>query len=103
MCIPNTWPCFLQKCANKKIEINKNGNQLFRSGADGMDDLIHLCNGAASMLKGGGFFAFETNGEKQSKLVKEYMESEMQGKFCRLKIVSDFAGIQRFVTAYKQP
>ncbi|XP_048129530.1 release factor glutamine methyltransferase isoform X2 [Rhodamnia argentea] len=28
-------------------------------GAEGMDDLLHLCNGAASMLKPGGFFAFE--------------------------------------------
>ena len=28
-------------------------------GVDGMDDLLHLCKGAASMLKPGGFFAFE--------------------------------------------
>ncbi|KAF8024454.1 hypothetical protein BT93_F1587 [Corymbia citriodora subsp. variegata] len=28
-------------------------------GAEGMDDLLHLCNGAASMLKPGSFFAFE--------------------------------------------
>ncbi|KAG6418882.1 hypothetical protein SASPL_121088 [Salvia splendens] len=70
-------------------------------GADGMDDLIHLCNGAASMLKPRGFFAFETNGEMQSKLVVDYLQNEMKGSFCRLEIVSDFAGIQRFVTGYK--
>ena len=28
-------------------------------GEDGLADLLHLCNGAASMLKSGGFFAFE--------------------------------------------
>lgn len=30
-------------------------------GANGMNDLIHLCNGAVSMLKPGGFFAFEVS------------------------------------------
>lgn len=28
-------------------------------GPSGMDDLFHLCNGAASMLKPSGFFIFE--------------------------------------------
>ena len=28
-------------------------------GVDGIDALLHLCNGAASMLKPGGFFIFE--------------------------------------------
>ena len=28
-------------------------------GVDSMDDLLHLCKGVASMLKPGGFFAFE--------------------------------------------
>lgn len=28
-------------------------------GADGLNDLLHLCNGAASMLRSGGFFIFE--------------------------------------------
>lgn len=28
-------------------------------GASGMNDLIHLCDGAVSMLRPGGFFAFE--------------------------------------------
>ena len=30
-------------------------------GADGMDDLLHLCHGASSMVKPGGFFAFEVS------------------------------------------
>ena len=28
-------------------------------GLNGMDDLLHLCNGAALMLKPAGFFIFE--------------------------------------------
>ena len=28
-------------------------------GLNGMDDLLHICNGAALMLRPGGFFIFE--------------------------------------------
>ncbi|CAB4277102.1 unnamed protein product [Prunus armeniaca] len=69
-------------------------------GINGMDDLLHICKGAASMLKPGGFFAFETNGEKQCKHLVEYMENDAGGSFCNLKIVPDFAGIHRFVTGF---
>ncbi|XP_050369801.1 uncharacterized protein LOC126787923 [Argentina anserina] len=71
-------------------------------GVDGMDDLLHLCKGAASMLKPGGFFALETNGEKQCKYLVEYMENEARGSFCNLSIIPDFAGIQRFVTGRRK-
>ncbi|XP_059666628.1 uncharacterized protein LOC132312318 [Cornus florida] len=71
-------------------------------GANGMDDLLHLCNSAASMLKPGGFFAFETNGEKQGKFLVDYMKNGTDGSFCDLNIVSDFAGIQRFVTGFRK-
>lgn len=30
-------------------------------GKNGMNDLLHLCDGAASMLRPGGFFAFEVS------------------------------------------
>ncbi|KAJ9672902.1 hypothetical protein PVL29_026241 [Vitis rotundifolia] len=69
-------------------------------GVDGIDALLHLCNGAASMLKPGGFFIFETNGEKQCKFLVDYMENESKGNFYDVKIVPDFAGIQRFVTGF---
>ncbi|KAJ7948968.1 Release factor glutamine methyltransferase [Quillaja saponaria] len=71
-------------------------------GINGMDDLFHLCNGAASMLKPGGFFAFETNGEQQCKHLVDYLENHTSGSFCGLKIEPDFAGIQRFVTGFRQ-
>lgn len=71
-------------------------------GASGIDYLLHLCNGAAAMLKPGGFFAFETNGEKQCKFLVDYMQNDIAGSFCNLNIVSDFAGIQRFVTGFRQ-
>lgn len=46
----------------------------------------------------------QTNGEAQSNYLVEYMmDGEMKGSFYRLKIVSDFAGIQRFVTGFRTP
>ncbi|XP_051128308.1 uncharacterized protein LOC127249523 [Andrographis paniculata] len=70
-------------------------------GMKGLKDLIHLCNGAATMLKPGGFFAFETNGEIQSKFLVNYMVMEMKGSFDRVNIVCDMAGVQRFVAGYR--
>ncbi|XP_047324531.1 release factor glutamine methyltransferase isoform X1 [Impatiens glandulifera] len=70
-------------------------------GKDGMDDLLHLCDGAVSMLKPGGFFSFETNGEKHSQFLKEYMENKHESRFFDVKIVTDFAGVQRFVTGFR--
>ncbi|KAG6591847.1 hypothetical protein SDJN03_14193, partial [Cucurbita argyrosperma subsp. sororia] len=69
-------------------------------GTNGMDELIHLCDEAAVMLKPGGFFAFETNGEDQCKHLVKYMEDNHRGRLCNLKIVSDFAGIPRFITGF---
>lgn len=70
-------------------------------GASGMNDLIHLCDGAVSMLKPGGFFAFETNGDEQSKYLVHYIETKTHGSFSQVKMVSDFAGIQRFITGFR--
>ncbi|KFK28100.1 hypothetical protein AALP_AA8G472500 [Arabis alpina] len=71
-------------------------------GIDGTDSLIHLCHGASRMLKRGGFFIFETNGEKQSKMIVDYMTNDLKHCFSDLKIVSDFAGIDRFVTGFRR-
>ncbi|KAG6687240.1 hypothetical protein I3843_11G060400 [Carya illinoinensis] len=71
-------------------------------GLTGMDYLFHLCNGAASMLKPGGLFIFETNGEQQCKCLIKYLESDLRGSFCNVDIVSDFAGIQRFLIGFRQ-
>ncbi|XP_059282539.1 uncharacterized protein LOC132036261 [Lycium ferocissimum] len=70
-------------------------------GASGMNDLIHLCDGAVSMLKPGGFFAFETNGDEQSKFLVHYIENKKQGSFSKVKMVPDFAGIKRFITGFR--
>ncbi|KAD3067172.1 hypothetical protein E3N88_35052 [Mikania micrantha] len=67
-------------------------------GENGMSELLHLCNGAAFMLKPGGFFAFETNGEDQCRFLVDHMESVYRNSFYDLRIVPDFAGIRRFVT-----
>lgn len=85
------------------MEVGKHEPRLaLDGGVDGLDYLLHLCNGTASMLKPGGFFAFETNGEKQCKFLKNYLENDSACSFCNVSIVSDFAGIQRFVTGFRQ-
>lgn len=43
----------------------------------------------------------QTNGEKQSKMIVDYMTSDLKYSFSDLTIVSDFAGIGRFVTGFR--
>ncbi|KAI9086933.1 hypothetical protein K1719_031094 [Acacia pycnantha] len=71
-------------------------------GVNGMDALLHLCDGAALFLKPGGFFAFETNGEQQCRALVDYMENYKSTSLCNFEIVPDFAGIQRFVTGFRR-
>lgn len=47
------------------------------------------------------YLLMQTNGEDQSKFLLEYMEIKLKGSFYDLNIVSDFAGIQRFVTGFR--
>ncbi|XP_072957596.1 uncharacterized protein [Typha angustifolia] len=70
-------------------------------GNDGMNHLIHLCEGAASALKSGGFFAFETNGDEQSEFLARFMSTKWGNFFHNITIVLDFAGIKRFVTGFR--
>lgn len=46
-------------------------------------------------------FLMQTNGETQSKFLVVYMDTKVKGTFRGLNIVSDFAGIGRFVTGYR--
>ncbi|KAI4311343.1 hypothetical protein MLD38_036248 [Melastoma candidum] len=70
-------------------------------GVDGTDDLLHLCHGASSFLQPGGFFAFETNGEKHCQFLMEYLAREFKGSFRSVDVVSDFSGIPRFVIGFR--
>ncbi|KAL8096516.1 uncharacterized protein LOC141693670 [Apium graveolens] len=91
-----------EQISGLQAEVGKHEPRLaLDGGEDGMSDLLHLSMGAASMLRPGGYFAFETNGEDQCKFLLNYMETKTKGVFYDLKIVSDFAGIQRFVTGFK--
>ncbi|KAK9155198.1 hypothetical protein Sjap_002678 [Stephania japonica] len=69
-------------------------------GKNGMDALLHICEGAATLLKPGGFFALETNGEKQSEFLVDFMTGKMKGRFRDVRVVSDFAGVHRFVSGF---
>ncbi|KAL9407438.1 hypothetical protein Peur_004410 [Populus x canadensis] len=68
------------------------------AGSSGIDYLVHLCNGASAMLKPDGFFAFETNREKQCEFLVDCIENGIAGSFCNLNI----AGIERFVTGFRR-
>ncbi|KMS98289.1 hypothetical protein BVRB_4g094370 isoform B [Beta vulgaris subsp. vulgaris] len=70
-------------------------------GVEGMDSLFHLCTRMSMMLKPGGFFVFETNGEKQCKLLADYLKDATGDSFRDVTIVSDFAGILRFVAGHR--
>ncbi|KAK9674286.1 hypothetical protein RND81_12G223400 [Saponaria officinalis] len=71
-------------------------------GVEGLDYLSYLCAKTSTMLKPGGFFAFETNGEKQCKILANYLENMTGDSICNVNIVSDFAGIPRFVTGHRK-
>lgn len=84
-----------------QAEVGKHEPRLaLDGGLNGLDGLLHLCSQAALMLKPGGFFTFETNGEKQSRFLVNHLKNELEGSFCNAKTVSDFAGIQRFVVGF---
>ncbi|XP_010245783.2 PREDICTED: uncharacterized protein LOC104589232 [Nelumbo nucifera] len=84
-----------------QAEVGKHEPRLALDGGEnGMDDLLHLCKGAALMLKPGGFFAFETNGEKQCEFLADFLTNKLETSFHNVKVVYDFAGIQRFVTGF---
>ncbi|GAB2285175.1 hypothetical protein Dimus_019627 [Dionaea muscipula] len=70
-------------------------------GVEGMDCLLRLCEKAATMLKPGGFFVFETNGGKQCKSLVNYLENQMATSFRDVNIVPDFADIPRFLTGFR--
>jgi len=44
----------------------------------------------------------QTNGEKQCNLLAHYLENGAGSNFRDVRIVSDFAGILRFVTGYRK-
>ncbi|CAH9083748.1 unnamed protein product [Cuscuta europaea] len=91
-----------QQVAGLQSEVAKHEPKLaLDGGSDGLDCLLHLCKGAASVLKPGGFFAFETNGEEQSKFLGQYLERVHKGAFSDVKIVPDFRGIHRFITGFR--
>ncbi|CAN6348484.1 unnamed protein product, partial [Urochloa humidicola] len=71
-------------------------------GKDGLEHLLHLCEGLSSVLKPGGFFVFETNGNKQSEFLVDLISTKWSSSFRDVEAVLDFADIKRFVTGYRR-
>ncbi|KAL2943528.1 Release factor glutamine methyltransferase [Bienertia sinuspersici] len=70
-------------------------------GIEGLDKLVILCMRMSEMLKPGGFFVLETNGEKQCQILANYLKNSTGDSFCDVTIITDFAGISRFVTGHR--
>ena len=66
---------------------------------DGARSLIEICDGAATHLLKGGFFALETHGIEQAELIETLLRS--MKCFTEIQIRSDYGGVKRFVTATK--
>ncbi|PAN21873.1 hypothetical protein PAHAL_3G496600 [Panicum hallii] len=71
-------------------------------GKEGLEHLLHLCEGLSSVLKPGGFFVFETNGNKQSEFLVDLISTKWNSSFHNVEAVLDFAEIKRFVTGYRR-
>ncbi|CAL4897780.1 unnamed protein product [Urochloa decumbens] len=71
-------------------------------GKDGLEHLLHLCEGLSSVLKPGGFFVFETNGNKQSEFLVDLISTKWSSSFHNVEAALDFADIKRFVTGYRR-
>ncbi|KAG2630716.1 release factor glutamine methyltransferase-like [Panicum virgatum] len=71
-------------------------------GKEGLEHLLHLCEGLSSVLKPGGFFVFETNGNKQSEFLVDLISTKWSSSFHNVEAVLDFAEIKRFVTGYRR-
>lgn len=85
-----------------QAEVGKHEPRLaLDGGAEGLDSLLYLSKWAAKMLKPGGFFVFETNGEKQCESLANYLEKEKDNSFRDVNIVPDFADIPRFLTGFR--
>uniref|UniRef100_A0A0E0MPI3 Methyltransferase small domain-containing protein n=1 Tax=Oryza punctata TaxID=4537 RepID=A0A0E0MPI3_ORYPU len=63
-------------------------------GKDGLEHLLHLCEGLSSVLKPGGFFVFETNGNKQSEFLVDFIRTKWDSSFRDVEAVLDFADIK---------
>eukprot|EP00268_Persea_americana_P068241 TRINITY_DN9477_c0_g4_i2.p1 TRINITY_DN9477_c0_g4~~TRINITY_DN9477_c0_g4_i2.p1 ORF type:complete len:194 (+),score=48.73 TRINITY_DN9477_c0_g4_i2:633-1214(+) len=86
-----------------QAEVGKHEPRLALDGGEnGMDELLHLCEGSSFALGSGGFFAFETNGDEQSELLADIMTSKSENSFRDVKIKTDMAGIHRFVTGFRR-
>ncbi|KAJ3674802.1 hypothetical protein LUZ60_005418 [Juncus effusus] len=71
-------------------------------GNDGIAPLVHICEGLAEFLQPGGFFAFETNGDKQTEFLADLLSSKWGSFFHNINVVPDYTGIKRFITGYRR-
>lgn len=85
-----------------QAEVGKHEPRLaLNGGQEGIEDLLHLCRGCISALRSGGFLGFETNGERQADALADLLSCKSDSSFRDVQIIADYAGIPRFVTAFR--
>lgn len=92
---------------NLQAEVGRHEPILALDGgsSDGLKELQSICTGARDFLETGGFLGLETNGALHAKALEEELCSmrleDGSRAFHNIRIVSDLAGISRFVIARK--
>jgi len=92
---------------NLQAEVGRHEPILALDGgsSDGLKELQIICTGARDFLRAGGFLGLETNGALHAKALEEKLRSmqheDRSRAFHNIRIVSDLAGISRFVIARK--
>lgn len=86
-----------------QAEVGKHEPRLaLNGGREGIEDLLHLCRGCISALRSGGFLGFETNGGRQAEALADWLLCNSDSSFRDVQIIADYAGIPRFVTAFRR-
>ena len=80
----------------------------------GIDELIDVCSGASVHLMKGGFLVLETNGGRQVNVLIEFLTSlhavdfhelglevSRTAIFENIQVHTDYAGVKRFISAWK--
>lgn len=92
---------------NLQAEVGRHEPILALDGgsSDGLKELRIICTGARDFLGAGGFLGLETNGALHAKALEEELCTarleDGSRAFYNIRIVSDLAGISRFVIARK--
>ena len=108
--IPSGDVCKLQA----EVRLHEPWQALEGGTGQGIDELIDVCSGASVHLMKGGFLVLETNGWRQVNVLIEFLTSlhavdfhelglevSRTAIFENIQVHTDYAGVKRFISAWK--